>query len=438
MTPTGTVPPPASRARRAWWAVTLVPLVLGLLGWWSWSGGAGTEAAPEPPPPTEEAARAGAPPAAPGRGPAQGMAARAAPGPGPGPGPGATAPTPAVARTPEDAAREAERTLWEKRLERAKRTLETYVSATRYPPQSRPSSEQVDQMELPEPERTRPLSRDNADVQLRLKQDRVFVVGSEAVHFLVGCEDAQRQARPCQVVSASASEAEHMTRGAGAEGVPLAFLDDGSGGDPLAGDGTYTGRFQPSKQGFPMFSGTLRVAVRVRSGKAEGTAFFDILYTPSPPAQFTGRVREVVEGGSLQLLLGVHVRKAGRYVVAGRVDDESGVPFAHVSFNEELREGTQEVKLTVAGNLVLDESPTFPLKLRDVEGFLLKESGDPDRELMTTLRGYVHTTNDYPPTVFSPTEWQSEERTRYVEELTRDVKEAEAHLDALTADVTPP
>ncbi|WP_163996136.1 hypothetical protein [Pyxidicoccus caerfyrddinensis] len=432
MTAPGTVPPPVSRSRRARWAVVFIPVALGLLGWW-WTGGGGasvssTERASSSP---DEAARAGGPPEAPGKfAGEQGRAAHEAPR-----APGAAQ---AGATDSKDTEREAQRTLWAQRLERAKRTLDTYVAATRYPPDSRPSREQPDQMDLAEPERTRPLSRDNPDVQLKLKQDRVFVVGDETVHFFVSCEDAQRAPRPCQVVSATAHEAEHMTGGAAAAAVPLAFLDNGAVGDSLAGDGIFTGKLQPSKQGFPMFSGTLRVEVRVSSGGSQGSAFFDILYTPSPPALFTGQVREVVEAGSLQLYLGIQVRKAGRYVVAGRVDDESGVPFAHVSFNEELKEGPQEVKLTVFGKLVLDEVPTFPLKLRDVEGFLLKESGDPDRELMTSLRGYVHTTSEYATSTFSSAEWQSEERMRYVRELTHDVDEAQAQLDAALADAKAP
>jgi hypothetical protein len=231
-----------------------------------------------------------------------------------------------------------------------------------------------------------------------------------------------------------AREAEHMLGGeAPLAGVPLVFVDDGTQGDVLAGDGIVTTSFQPSKQGFPLFSGTLRVAFQVRSGKAEGRAFFDILYTPSPPARFTGKVREVVEQGSLQLYLELQVRKAGRYVVAGRVDDEAGVPFAYVSFNQELPEGAQEVKLTVFGKLIHDEVPTFPLKLRDVEGFLLKESGDPDRELLATLRGYVHTTREHPVSAFTTDEWQSEERTRHIDEFTKDVNEAQKELDAASS-----
>jgi hypothetical protein len=179
------------------------------------------------------------------------------------------------------------------------------------------------------------------------------------------------------------------------------------------------------------------VDFRVSSGSAQGTAFFDILYTGAPPATFTGKVREVVEAGSLQLYLGLQVRKPGRYVVTGRLDEASGMPFAYVSFNDELAAGQKEVKLTVFGKLLLDESPEFPLKLRDVEGFLLKESGDPDRELMTTRYGYLHTTREYPLTAFSPEEWTSEERQRYLDEFGKDVREAQDQLDSVTKTPAP-
>jgi hypothetical protein len=340
--------------------------------------------------------------------------------------------------SPEARERESHRELWQKRLERAKETLDSYMAATRYPPDSRPAREHPDQMELAEPERTRPLSpkaaeNGTSDVQLRLKQDKVFLVGDESVVFTVGCEDSRRAPRTCEVVSALAHEADHLAGAGGVPGVPVAFGDMGQDGDALAGDGVITGRFQPSRQGFAMFSGTLRVSLRVRSGSVEDATSFDVLYTPAPPATFTRRVREVVEVGSLDLYLAVQVRKAGRYVVSGRLDDEGGVPFASVSFNEELQEGLQEVKLNVFGMLIRDEAPTFPLTLRDVEGFLLKEMGDPDRELMATLRGPVHTTREYSLSQFSSAEWQSAERDRYKVELEKDVAEAQNQLDATLA-----
>jgi hypothetical protein len=74
-----------------------------------------------------------------------------------------------------------------------------------------------------------------------------------------------------------------------------------------------------------------------------------------------------------------------------------------VSFNEELEAGAREVKFTVFGRLLHDENPAFPLKLRDVEGFLLREQGDPDREVVKSLSGYVHTTREYTLEGFSRT-----------------------------------
>ncbi|MFL5348524.1 MAG: choice-of-anchor X domain-containing protein [Hyalangium sp.] len=424
------VNPPAprssSRSRRALWLLVLVPLVLGGV-WWSWGAGE---------PQVDEAAGASSAPApsqSPGAAGARGTVASASSAPGKGPAPVAPPPRPR-----EEEEREARRAVLEKRLERAKFSLDTYIAGTRYPPESRPIREHPDQEQLATPERTRPLKKDSSDVQLRLKQDKVFVAGDEVVHFFVGCENISHEPLPCQVTSATAHEAEHMLGGqAPLAPVALAFVDDGTQGDAVARDGTMTASFQPSKQGFPLFAGTLRVSVQVRSGSSEGSSFFDILYTPSPPARFTGKVREAVVHGSLHLYLGLQVRKAGRYVVAGRVDDEAGVPFAYVSFNEELPEGVQEVEFIVFGKLILDEAPTFPLKLRDVEGFLLKEGGDPDRELLVTLQGYVHTTREYPTNVFSSEEWQSEERSRYINRFTEDVKEIQQQLDGLAGNGKP-
>jgi hypothetical protein len=207
----------------------------------------------------------------------------------------------------------------------------------------------------------------------------------------------------------------------------------------VAGDGTWTGSFQPAKQGFAMFEGTLHIEFRVRAnGSIEGGAFFDITFTSAPPATFTGKVREVVEQGSLQLYVGLQVRKAGRYVMAGRVDDAGGIPFAYVMFNNELEAGAREVRLTVFGLLIREKTPEFPLKLRDVEGFLLRENADPDRELMKSLSGYVHVTQEYTPDRFSPDEWTSEERQRYLDEFTKDVNEAEGTLGGLGGPKSPP
>ncbi|WNG55409.1 hypothetical protein F0U59_11915 [Archangium gephyra] len=414
-------------SRRGRWLLLLVPLVLGVGGVLLSVGlirpgpGAADPSAPGP----EVSSGIQAEP--PSRGPAR-PSAVSAQRPG----------QPAL--SPEELEREAQRQLWEKRLERARFTLDSYRKSTRYPHESRPIEEHPDLVYPQSPERKQPLDKDKGDIALKLKQEKIYVVGDEVVRFFVGCENASSgQPLPCEVHSAVAREAPHMAGAGQATPVPLDFNDTGRNGDEVTGDGMWTGSFQPSRQGFAMFEGTLRVEFRVRAnGSAEGGAFFDIVFTPAAPATFTGRVREVIEKGSLQLYVGLQVRKPGRYVMAGRVDDEAGIPLAYLEFNEELEAGAREVRFELFGLLLHDKKPDFPLRLRDVEGFLLREQGDPDRELVKGLYGSVHTTQPYTLERFSEAEWDSEQRRRYLEEYARDVAEAEGVLGGLSGQPAAP
>ena len=124
----------------------------------------------------------------------------------------------------------------------------------------------------------------------------------------------------------------------------------------------------------------------------------------------------------------------GRYIVTGRVDDAKGKPVALVTFNDLLGQGSNEIRLEVAGNLLRDKEPVFPLALRDVYAYLLKENVDPDRALMPRLEGNVYVSKNYPLNSFSDAEWQSEERSRYLTEYNKDVELAKAALVELNPD----
>ena len=60
-----------------------------------------------------------------------------------------------------------------------------------------------------------------------------------------------------------------------------------------------------------------------------------------------------------------------------------------------LPAGLQQIKLTVFGKLLRDLKPSFPLTLRDVDGYLLKENTHPDRALLPRLMGTVHVSKAY-------------------------------------------
>ncbi|MGM9491434.1 hypothetical protein [Ideonella sp. YS5] len=364
------------------------------------------------------------------------------PGPAAEPGPVAASPLapPPLSASAADPARAAadasdtERELWRQRLHRAKRTLDSYRQATRYPHESRPIAEHPDQVRPNEPiVEERPLREPGGPVveglTLRTTQQRVFVQGSESVLFTVAAVDAEGRTLPLEVPRAIVHEGATGVGASRVAPISVAFTDDGRNGDAKAGDNVLSLRLQPATtQGLGDIEGVIRVELALQSGEHSGYAYFDIIYSPEAPAAWAGAVREALEGGSLNLYLPVQVIKAGRYVASGRIDDANGRPFALVSFNEELGTGPQQLKLQVFGKLLRDVQPEFPLALRDVDAFLLKPDAFPDRALMPRRAGVVWRTRSYPLTAFSDAEWTSEERNRYLAEYGKDVQEAEEHL----------
>jgi hypothetical protein len=326
--------------------------------------------------------------------------------------------------------------VWQQRLERARHTLDTYRASTRYPYESRPISEHPDQVRPFDPiAEDQPLRRPGGQVapgvRLRTTQDRVFVGGDESVRFTVSAQDEAGRTLPLRVARAVAFDLPDPRNAVGRPQVPVAFGDSGGDGDQRAGDGVWSARLQPARQGFADHAGTIRVQLELHQDSHPGTLFFDVIYEPQVPAVWTGGVREVLQEGSLDFYLEAGVMRPGRYVVTGRVDDAQGQPFALVSFNDEVAAGTQAFRLRVFGKLVRDAAPAFPLRLRDVEGFLLIPDRFPDRAMMARLAGTVHTSGSYQPGQFSQAEWSSEERDRYLSELTRDVDEAREQVDRL-------
>ena len=334
------------------------------------------------------------------------------------------------------AGREAERELWRERLQRARRTLDSYRLATRYPHESRPIAEHPDQVRPNDPiVEERPLREPGGPVieglTLRTTQERVFVQGNESVLFTVAAVDAEGRTLPLEVPRAIAHEGATGVRASRVAPMSVSFTDDGRNGDAKAGDNVLSLRLQPATQGLAEIDGVIRVELALQSGDHAGYAYFDIIYSPEAPANWAGAIRETLEGGSLDLYLPVQVFKAGRYVASGRIDDANGRPFALVTFNDELQTGPQQIRLQVFGKLLRDGQPEFPLTLRDVDAFLLKPDAFPDRALMPRRAGAVWRTRSYPISAFSDAEWTSEERNRYLAEYGKDVQEAEQQLAQL-------
>jgi hypothetical protein len=310
----------------------------------------------------------------------------------------------------------------------------SYLEGSKYPMESRPAAQNPDQLHPNQPvTEMNPMRMEgggtNTKVFLQTSQSRVYLAAGEAAAFSLRAVTPQGETVPLVITRAVA---QGMTYGSSRPTPQLAvpFVDDGGGADPVAGDNAFAGVLAPSQTGLAGFHGTIRTEVRYTAGGRAGFALFDVIYTPVLPATWTGQVREAVENGSLHFYLGAEVRQPGRYVVTGRVDDARGQPFAVATFNDELAVGTREVKLTVFGKLMTDGAPALPLRLRDVDGYLLRENVDPDRLLMPRLEGRVFASRTQSLKGVSNAEWDSEERARYLAEYEKDRNAAREQLAA--------
>ena len=386
--------------RRGYWLAASTTLALaGLIAWWAWPREAGRA-------PAEAVA------ATPHLALPRSASAASAPL--------AMAPfTDAAAR-----ARLAQRDELLKRLERAQLTLAHYRESTRYPPESRPIADHPDQVHPFAPIReSLPLRFPGTKaavpgVRILTTQDRVFMSGDEAVRISVTAQDEAGKTLPLLITRAVAFDLPDPRQAAGRPQLALDFAGN---------DGVYSAQFQPSRTAFADFAGTLRLQVTLSQDGRQGVVNFDVVYEPLVPAEW-GAISDRVADGSLDFVVGLNVKRAGRYVVNARVDDAKGQPFALVSFNEELGGGAQAARLRVFGKLLRDTAPAMPLRLRDLQGFLLMPDRFPDRAMLARREGVVHTSGSYSPKSFSDTEWTSEERDRYLTELGKDVGQLEGQL----------
>ena len=298
--------------------------------------------------------------------------------------------------------------LWRGRYERAEQTYASYRDATRYPYDSRPIAEHPDQVRpfAPIAEELK-MRNANGDVvqgiRLRTSQERVFLSGMESVKFSVAAVDDSDKPLALTIRNAQAQSIPDSRTPIKLIQTSVVFADNGTGADDVPGDSIYSGRLTPATQGFQSYGGTIRLLVEVAADGQRGVVQFDVVYTPDVPATWAG-VREALEAGSLNFYLKSNVRLAGRYVVSARVDDANGVPFALLQFNDEVAAGSREFKLQVFGALVLDKRPSFPLHLRDIDGFLLLPDQFPDRAMMARRPGVVYVSAVYPNSRFSAAE----------------------------------
>ncbi|MFY9511839.1 MAG: hypothetical protein WAQ05_12800, partial [Rubrivivax sp.] len=326
------------------------------------------------------------------------------------------------------AQRREQQLLWQQRLERARLALANYRQAARYPNESRPIEEHPDQVRPFAPiAEERPLRMPGGSVtsgvRLRTTQERIFLAGAESSRVSIALVDSEGRTLPLRATRAVLHEVTEPGRTASTIEFPMPVAE--------AASGELSALIQPARQGFASYAGTVRLGLHLEHAGAPGFLYFDVIYSPEQAATWLPGADDSVAAGDLRFALQLQVLIAGRYVVSARIDDASGTPLALAQFNAELGRGVQQIPLPVAGRLLHDKRPVFPLALRDVEAFLLKPDTFPDRVMLPRRSGVVHRSAAYALERFANAEPPSEQRDRYLAELGKDVREAEQALKAL-------
>lgn len=380
-------------------------LALAVLGFWWWA-----------PPPAPTAVAAVVPPAP--------IASSTVPSPRP-----FAASAPGAPLSPlGQAERQARQAEWRTRLERAQASLAAYEQAARYPHDSRPIEEHPDQVRP-----FVPVAEDRAlrmpggtaaqGMHLKTTQERIFLSGEESSRITLTLQDDAGRTLPLRVTRAVLHEVTAPGKTASTAEFAMPVSD--------AGNGVLAMLLQPAAQGFAQYAGLVRLDLNLEYAGQPGTIFFDLIYSPETAASWLPGVRDQLVDGSLAFVLKAEVHIAGRYLVSARVDDANGRPLALALFNDEIGRGVHEIRLPVFGKLIRDRQPAFPLRLRDVEAFLLKPDAYPDRVMLPRRAGVQHSSKAYPLASFSEAPWDSEERSRYLAELHKDIDEAQAQLSRL-------
>ncbi len=311
----------------------------------------------------------------------------------------------------------------ERRARRLRMAADGQREYYRYPPSSRPLSENEDLLvrDHVEPE-IRPLKQsedgEKGEVRLELWQDRMFLHEGDIASFRVKASTSKGPV-PVSVVEATLVTLPDEGKPPQNLG-PLNVSDDGSPPDEISGDGVPSGGFVASESRLGDYRGNLRVLLKLESEGEQGTATLQFVYTGAEPGRFTGEVTEAVEDGSLAVYFGLELKQPGRYEVRARLYDKSDRPIALLNFNQDLEAGRTRARLLAFGKLLRDEGAEGPYTIRDIEGWRLLSGTYPDREMMAPPDDYK--TKAYSLDQFSDADYKDPQAEALIEHIESQAK----------------
>ncbi|MEB2286368.1 MAG: hypothetical protein B6D46_09270 [Polyangiaceae bacterium UTPRO1] len=174
----------------------------------------------------------------------------------------------------------------------------------------------------------------------------------------------------------------------GAMVAPLAFHDDGTHGDAQANDDQWVAVYTPDPDAPNDFRGQYRVLVQAESARGETlNATTSFVYSVQT-AHLTGRYRDAVVDGNLQIDAEVDVEEAGRFRIEGTLVTTADAKMIGYAFADaELPPGAHWVPLVYYGLMFHDMKAPGPYSLFSV--------------MLSTLGGSVPQESDVVPNAYT-------------------------------------
>lgn len=199
--------------------------------------------------------------------------------------------------------------------------------------------------------------------------------------------------------------------------IDVPVRDDGSGEDTRAGDLQYTATLRPTREqqrqllGWVLIEGSVEVP-----GVGTRTIPAVLLYTLGPRARLTGRWRDSMRDGHLELEAEVEVEQPGLFTLMAQVFGPHLEPLAWVKQTQPLEAGRGTLTLEVFGKVLHDLGIDGPYRVRQV--LLSREQeNSSDYDPGETIEE-AHQTRPYRASDFSAEPYIPPPRT--VEEVTAD------------------
>jgi len=195
--------------------------------------------------------------------------------------------------------------------------------------------------------------------------------------------------------------------------IDVPVVDDGTGGDAVAGDLQYTATYSPSVADRATLYGRVLVEGAAATPHGIRRVPTGLIYTAGPRARLTGKWRDWVSGGHLFLEAELDVEEAGLFTLMGQLFGPAKQPIAWVKEMRQLDKGRQTITLRVWGKAIADSAVDGPYHVRQV--LLTRDMNDRgDYDPGPTIEE-AWTTAPYRAREFSTATWTPPSRT--VEEV---------------------